>query len=208
MFCGPRVSTGPRAGTPSRPTIPWRPPNPSLSRSATATSSSCAPARWRDVGHRGGASAGGDAPELSFSTIPRLARRRIAAVATDPSGVEVRPNELPDSFQPLHIVAIAYMGLSLGDMFDLERLATRRRLVRDARLGPYVAGHRECRRPAGPGRRPLTNPRRPEDQYPPALRRASRRTTSYLRLTSKFSFEYNGHPGDGSPSRVTGEEIG
>jgi kynurenine formamidase len=71
-----------------------------------------------------GTYAGGDAPGLSFFTIPWLAEKRIAAVASDTWGVEVRPNELPDSFQPFHIPALVYMGLVLGEMFDLERLAT------------------------------------------------------------------------------------
>jgi kynurenine formamidase len=70
-----------------------------------------------------GAYAGGDAPGLSFSTIPWIAEKRVAAIASDTWGVEVRPNELPDSFQPLHIVAVVYMGLLLGEMFDLDRLA-------------------------------------------------------------------------------------
>jgi kynurenine formamidase len=71
-----------------------------------------------------GTYAGGDAPGRSFFTIPWLAEKRIAAVASDTWGVEVRPNELPDSFQPFHIPALVYMGLLLGEMFDLERLAT------------------------------------------------------------------------------------
>jgi hypothetical protein len=50
-----------------------------------------------------GSYAGGDAPGLSFYTIPWLAERTIAAVASDTWGVEVRPNELPNSFQPFHI---------------------------------------------------------------------------------------------------------
>jgi kynurenine formamidase len=70
-----------------------------------------------------GTYAGGDAPGLSFSTIPWLAQSRVAAVATDTWGVEVRPNELPDSFQPFHIPAIVYMGLLLGEMFELDELA-------------------------------------------------------------------------------------
>jgi kynurenine formamidase len=73
--------------------------------------------------HGWGTFAGGDAPGLSFFTIPWLADRRVAAVATDTWGVEVRPNELPDSFQPLHIPAIVYMGLLLGEMFELDVLA-------------------------------------------------------------------------------------
>ncbi len=70
-----------------------------------------------------GTYAGGDAPGLSFHTIPWLAERAIAAVATDTWGVEVRPNELPDSFQPFHIVTLVYMGLLLGEMFNLDVLA-------------------------------------------------------------------------------------
>jgi len=70
-----------------------------------------------------GTYAGGDAPGLSFFTIPWLANRNIAAVATDTWGCEVRPNELPDSFQPFHIPALVYMGLLIGEMFDLEALA-------------------------------------------------------------------------------------
>jgi kynurenine formamidase len=70
-----------------------------------------------------GTYAGGDAPGLSFYTIPWLADNDIAAVASDTWGVEVRPNELPDSFQPFHIPSVVYMGLLLGEMFDLEALA-------------------------------------------------------------------------------------
>ncbi|MBV8217454.1 MAG: cyclase family protein [Gammaproteobacteria bacterium] len=78
-------------------------------------------ARCRQQGW--GTYAGGDAPGLSFFTIPWLAERQVAAVASDTWGVEVRPNELADSFQPLHIPAIVYMGLLLGEMFELEQLA-------------------------------------------------------------------------------------
>jgi kynurenine formamidase len=78
-------------------------------------------ARCREQGW--GTYAGGDAPGLSFFTIPWLAEKQIAAVASDTWGVEVRPNELSDSFQPFHIPALVYMGLLLGEMFDLEPLA-------------------------------------------------------------------------------------
>jgi kynurenine formamidase len=70
-----------------------------------------------------GTYAGGDAPGLSFFTLGWLRDRDVAAVAADTWGVEVRPNEFPESFQPFHIPAIVYMGLLLGEMFDLERLA-------------------------------------------------------------------------------------
>jgi len=35
----------------------------------------------------------------------------------------VRPNETPDTNQPLHIVFLVYMGLWVGEIFDLEPLA-------------------------------------------------------------------------------------
>ena len=70
-----------------------------------------------------GTFAGGDAPGLSLYTVPWLHERGIAAVASDTWGLEVRPNELPDSFQPFHIAAIVYLGLLLGEMFYLEQLA-------------------------------------------------------------------------------------
>lgn len=70
-----------------------------------------------------GTYAGGDAPGLSYYTIPWLASHGVAAVASDTWGVEVRPNELPGSFQPFHIPALVYMGLMLGEMFDFEGLA-------------------------------------------------------------------------------------
>jgi kynurenine formamidase len=71
-----------------------------------------------------GTYAGGDAPGLSFLTVPWLYEREIAAVASDTWGVEVRPNEIEGAFQPFHLPALVYMGLSLGEMFDFEALAT------------------------------------------------------------------------------------
>lgn len=70
-----------------------------------------------------GTYAGGAAPGLSFWTLDWLHRTQIAAIATDTWGVEVRPNELPDAFQPLHQVALPNMGLTLGEMFVLDELA-------------------------------------------------------------------------------------
>jgi kynurenine formamidase len=67
--------------------------------------------------------AGGPAPGLSFSTAGWLHRTEIAALATDTWGVEVRPNELAGSFQPLHQVMVPNIGLPVGEMFDLDRLA-------------------------------------------------------------------------------------
>jgi len=67
--------------------------------------------------------AGGDAPGLSFTTAEWLRAHDIAAVATDTWGVEVRPNEFPNSMQPLHQVLLPHVGLLLGEMWDLDRLA-------------------------------------------------------------------------------------
>ena len=67
--------------------------------------------------------AGGDAAGLSFYTAPWLPERRIAAVATDTWGFEVRPHELPESFQPLHLVAIVNMGMLVGEIFALDELS-------------------------------------------------------------------------------------
>jgi len=69
--------------------------------------------------------AGGDAPGLGLSAPEWLRERDVAAVATDTWGMEVLPNETPDVFQPLHIVLIVFMGLWVGEIFDLEQLGQR-----------------------------------------------------------------------------------
>jgi kynurenine formamidase len=84
--------------------------------------------RTGDVGRRlkersWGTFSAGDAPGLSFLTAPWLYDRRIAGLATDTWGAEVRPNELPGSFQLLHLVMVVNMGLLVGEIFDLEALA-------------------------------------------------------------------------------------
>jgi kynurenine formamidase len=70
-----------------------------------------------------GTYAGGDAPGLSFHTADWVHQRQLAGVATDTWGMEVRPNEIADSFQPLHQIFIPAMGLLIGEIFDLESLA-------------------------------------------------------------------------------------
>ncbi|WP_105034571.1 cyclase family protein [Cryobacterium aureum] len=68
--------------------------------------------------------AGGPSAGLSLSTAGWLHRTEIAAVATDTWGFEVRPNEFDvPSFQPLHQVAIPNIGLTIGEMWDLDELA-------------------------------------------------------------------------------------
>jgi kynurenine formamidase len=67
--------------------------------------------------------AGRPAPGLSFTTAGWLHGTRIAAIATDTWGFEVRPNEFDHAFQPLHQVAIPHIGLLIGEMWDAEALA-------------------------------------------------------------------------------------
>lgn len=67
--------------------------------------------------------AGGNAPGLALETGPWLYQKEVAAIATDTWGVEVRPNETPDCSQPLHLVMIPNMGLLVGEIFDLDKLA-------------------------------------------------------------------------------------
>ena len=67
--------------------------------------------------------AGGPAAGLSFTTAGWLHGTEIAAIATDTWGFEVRPNEFDDAFQPLHQVVIPHLGLTIGEMWDLEELA-------------------------------------------------------------------------------------
>lgn len=67
--------------------------------------------------------AGGAAPGLSFTSAGWLYESEIAAIATDTWGFEVRPNEFAEAFQPLHQVAIPNIGLTIGEMWDLDALA-------------------------------------------------------------------------------------
>ncbi|HET6826120.1 MAG TPA: cyclase family protein [Amnibacterium sp.] len=69
-------------------------------------------------GYAGGPSAG-----LSFTTAGWLREHDVAAVATDTWGFEVRPNEFEHAFQPLHQIAIPNMGLTIGELWDLDELA-------------------------------------------------------------------------------------
>ncbi|MGH7905378.1 MAG: cyclase family protein [Candidatus Binataceae bacterium] len=72
--------------------------------------------------HGWGTYSAGDAPGLSFHTAGWLHGREIAGIASDTWGVEVRPNELPGAFQPLHQVMIPNIGLLVGEIFDLEAI--------------------------------------------------------------------------------------
>lgn len=67
---------------------------------------------------------GGDAPGLAFETLYWLQDKRVAAVASDTWGIEVRPNETGDGInQPWHWICIPIMGLTMGEIFKLDALA-------------------------------------------------------------------------------------
>jgi kynurenine formamidase len=62
-------------------------------------------------------------PGLGVAAVPWLHAREVAAVATDTNAVEVYPCEDPALMLPVHQLCIRDMGLTLGEMFDLEALA-------------------------------------------------------------------------------------
>ena len=74
---------------------------------------------WGD--YAGGYSA--TAPGLGLESAAWIHAKEVAAVATDTWGAEVLPCEPPDVSMPLHIILIVHMGLTLGEIFDLEALS-------------------------------------------------------------------------------------
>jgi kynurenine formamidase len=62
-------------------------------------------------------------PGLGVACVEWLHARQVAALATDTSAVEVIPFEDPTTPLPVHMLCIRDMGLTLGEMFDLEALA-------------------------------------------------------------------------------------
>jgi kynurenine formamidase len=65
----------------------------------------------------------GSAPGLGVSTLEWLHTREVAAIVADTTAVEVFPSTEPTSIIPFHLVAIRDIGLTLGEMFNLEELA-------------------------------------------------------------------------------------
>jgi kynurenine formamidase len=67
---------------------------------------------------------GAAAPGLDMSCCEWLHRQEVAAVASDNYLVEVVPTrEPPPALYPFHMVMIRDVGMTLGEMFDLEELA-------------------------------------------------------------------------------------
>ena len=64
------------------------------------------------------------APGLGESTVRWLHDHEVSAVAVDNVTVEVQPAETPGATLPLHGVLIRDLGMTLGEMFDFEELAS------------------------------------------------------------------------------------
>lgn len=63
------------------------------------------------------------APGLGRTTVAWLHRHEVAAVAVDTVTVEVQPAENAGEYLPLHGALLRDLGLTLGEMFDLDPLA-------------------------------------------------------------------------------------
>ena len=77
----------------------------------------------RHCRERGWQGYSGASPGLGMSTLSWFADLAVAAVATDTYAVEVKPYQVANQASPFHVVALVYMGLLLGEIFDLDSLA-------------------------------------------------------------------------------------
>jgi kynurenine formamidase len=66
---------------------------------------------------------GDEVPGLGVSCCEWLYERQVAAVAADNQAVEVKPSVEVGSALPVHMILIRDMGMTLGEMFDLQGLA-------------------------------------------------------------------------------------
>lgn len=62
-------------------------------------------------------------PGLGMACAEWLHAHEVAAVAADTNSVEVIPFEDPQMPLPIHLICLRDMGLTLGEMFDLDALA-------------------------------------------------------------------------------------
>lgn len=65
----------------------------------------------------------GDQPGLAIACAEWLHDREVAAIATDNYAVEAMPSEIDGLIIPLHMILIRDVGLTLGEMFNLEQLS-------------------------------------------------------------------------------------
>ena len=67
--------------------------------------------------------AGGPRAGLGLAAIPWLYEKEVAVVTSDTYGVELEPSEVEGLRSPLHLTCIANMGMTFGEIFDLDALA-------------------------------------------------------------------------------------
>ena len=124
------------------------------SRSSAATTSSCAPADGAlpEAGKLGRLS-GRRCAGLGVRDPGLVQAQRVAALASDTWGCEVRPNESEDGInQPWHWITIPIMGMTVGEIFDLKELAED--CAADKRTNS-CSSLRRCRSPARSARRSI-----------------------------------------------------
>jgi kynurenine formamidase len=80
---------------------------------------------WRRffVKERSGARFTSTGPGLGLACCEWLHARDVAAVCSDNAAIEALPGEIPGVALPVHMVLIRDMGMTLGEIFDLEELA-------------------------------------------------------------------------------------
>ena len=66
---------------------------------------------------------GNVAPGIGLDCCDWLHDRQVAAIASDTQAMEVKPPRDPLASHPIHMVLIRDMGMTLGEMFNLEALA-------------------------------------------------------------------------------------
>ena len=66
---------------------------------------------------------GPDEAGMGFSTCAWLDEHQVAAIAADNFAVEVRPSGIKGVLAPVHMVLIRDLGMTLGEMFNLEILS-------------------------------------------------------------------------------------
>lgn len=66
----------------------------------------------------------GSEPGLGLACCAWLHEHDVAVVCSDNYAIEVVPSEIPDVMLPVHLVLIRDMGMTLGEIFDFEALAT------------------------------------------------------------------------------------
>jgi kynurenine formamidase len=79
---------------------------------------------WLGLDREGKAAVGADEPGMSTRAIPWLADHDVAMLALDTTALEVRPPEPDAPFLTFHVAALRDLGLLLGELFELDELAT------------------------------------------------------------------------------------